>query len=99
MRRLLRTATDVRPQVSVHTFQWTENNQYPNLSVVMKTPFWADPGYEALRARLLRPEKKVELQEGGHFLTLKTDESIRSDDGGVVEVQIPHVSKPCPLNA
>jgi hypothetical protein len=86
VRRLLRTAADVRPPVTVLTFQWSETNQYPNLPAVMKTPFWSDPGYEPLRARLLRPEKKVELQEGGHFLTLRTDESIRNDEGGVVEV-------------
>ena len=51
-------------------WRWSEKEPFPPLPVVLKTPLWSDPKYEAVRQRLLTPIPQPEVRLGGAYVTV-----------------------------
>ena len=90
----LRPQVDSRAvKVDLKGYKYSANKPEPKLSTIMDVPFWKNPEYEGLRARLAKPVMQPQLVKGGEFISIDTRKGrvsksqmavVESDDEGKV---------------
>ena len=90
----LRPRVDFRAvKVDLKGYKYSAQRPEPKLSTVMEVPFWKNPEFEGLRARLAKPVMQPQLVKGGEFISIDTRKGrvtksqmsvVESDDEGKV---------------